>query len=82
MHLAFPTACAPARGAAGDALFDAMAAAENLAQRLATTSARYGFDRFWRNARVHMLHDPVDCKLRDLERYALEGRVPDPSAYS
>jgi len=46
------------------------------------TSARHGFDRFWRNARVHTLHDPVDYKLRDLGRYALEGRVPEPSAYS
>jgi alkylation response protein AidB-like acyl-CoA dehydrogenase len=47
-----------------------------------STSSRYGFDRFWRNARVHTLHDPVDYKLRDLGRYALDGRVPDPSAYS
>ncbi|VXB58754.1 acyl-CoA dehydrogenase family protein [Massilia sp. 9I] len=47
-----------------------------------STSARYGFDRFWRNARVHTLHDPVDYKLRDLGRYALSGRVPDPTPYS
>jgi len=47
-----------------------------------STSARYGFDRFWRNARVHTLHDPVDYKLRDLGRYALSGRWPDPTPYS
>jgi alkylation response protein AidB-like acyl-CoA dehydrogenase len=47
-----------------------------------STSARFGFDRFWRNARVHTLHDPVDYKLRDLGRYALEGRLPDPTPYS
>jgi alkylation response protein AidB-like acyl-CoA dehydrogenase len=47
-----------------------------------STSARFGFDRFWRNARVHTLHDPVDYKLRDLGRYALEGRLPEPTAYS
>jgi len=47
-----------------------------------STSARFGFDRFWRNARVHTLHDPVDYKLRDLGRYALEGRMPEPTAYS
>jgi alkylation response protein AidB-like acyl-CoA dehydrogenase len=47
-----------------------------------STSARYGFDRFWRNARVHTLHDPVDYKLRDLGRYALDGRVPEPTPYS
>jgi alkylation response protein AidB-like acyl-CoA dehydrogenase len=47
-----------------------------------STSARYGLDRFWRNARVHTLHDPVDYKLRDLGRHALDGRLPEPSPYS
>ena len=46
------------------------------------TSARYGLDRFWRNARVHTLHDPVDYKLRDLGRRALSGEWPEPTAYS
>ncbi|HEY0065103.1 MAG TPA: acyl-CoA dehydrogenase family protein [Telluria sp.] len=46
------------------------------------TSARFGYDRFWRNVRVHTLHDPVDYKLRDLGRYALDGSVPEPTAYS
>ncbi|MDP0941129.1 monooxygenase, partial [Klebsiella quasipneumoniae] len=46
------------------------------------TSARYGLDRFWRNARVHTLHDPVDYKLRDLGRHALSGEWPEPTAYS
>lgn len=46
------------------------------------TSARFGFDRFWRNARVHTLHDPVDYKLRDLGRHALDGRLPEPTPYS
>jgi alkylation response protein AidB-like acyl-CoA dehydrogenase len=47
-----------------------------------STSSRFGFDRYWRNARVHTLHDPVDYKLRDLGRYALEGRLPEPTPYS
>jgi alkylation response protein AidB-like acyl-CoA dehydrogenase len=47
-----------------------------------STSAKYGFDRFWRNARVHTLHDPVDYKLRDLGRYALDGSLPEPTPYS
>ncbi|WP_343640469.1 acyl-CoA dehydrogenase family protein [Roseateles sp.] len=47
-----------------------------------STAAAFGLDRFWRNARVHTLHDPVDYKLRDLGRHALEGRIPDPTAYS
>ena len=46
------------------------------------TSARFGFDRFWRNVRVHTLHDPIDYKLRDLGRYALDGSLPEPTAYS
>ena len=47
-----------------------------------STSARYGLDRFWRNARVHTLHDPVDQKLRDIGRYAIEGTLPTPTPYS
>jgi len=47
-----------------------------------STSGSYGFDRYWRNARVHTLHDPVDYKLRDLGRHALDGRLPEPTPYS
>jgi alkylation response protein AidB-like acyl-CoA dehydrogenase len=47
-----------------------------------STAARDGFDRFWRNARVHTLHDPVDYKLRDIGRHALDGSLPEPTAYS
>ena len=46
------------------------------------TSAQLGYDRFWRNARVHTLHDPIDYKIRDLGRYALDGTLPEPTAYS
>jgi alkylation response protein AidB-like acyl-CoA dehydrogenase len=46
------------------------------------TTERLGLDRHWRNARVHTLHDPVDYKLRDIGRFQLDGRVPEPSAYS
>jgi alkylation response protein AidB-like acyl-CoA dehydrogenase len=47
-----------------------------------STSQRLGLDRFWRNARVHTLHDPVDYKLRDIGRHALDGQLPDPTSYS
>ena len=47
-----------------------------------STSQKLGLDRFWRNARVHTLHDPVDYKLRDIGRHALDGKLPDPSSYS
>ena len=47
-----------------------------------STSARYGLDRFWRNVRVHTLHDPVDYKLRDIGRHVLTGAWPEPTSYS
>lgn len=47
-----------------------------------STSESLGLDRFWRNARVHTLHDPVDQKLRALGRHALTGEPPEPTAYS
>lgn len=47
-----------------------------------STSTRHGLDRYWRNARVHTLHDPIDYKLRDIGRYLLDARVPEPTPYS
>lgn len=44
--------------------------------------AAQGLDRFWRNARTHTLHDPIDYKLRDVGRWALERRLPEPTLYS
>jgi alkylation response protein AidB-like acyl-CoA dehydrogenase len=46
-----------------------------------STSAQYGFDRFWRNVRVHSLHDPLDYKVRDLGNWLLNGQPPSPSLY-
>lgn len=46
------------------------------------TGSRMGLDRYWRNARVHTLHDPVDLKLRDIGRHRLLGRLPEPTSYS
>ncbi|MCO5975605.1 acyl-CoA dehydrogenase family protein [Ideonella oryzae] len=46
------------------------------------TSAKLGLDRFWRNARVHTLHDPIDLKLRDIGHFHLQGRLPPPTSYS
>ncbi|MFD4838155.1 acyl-CoA dehydrogenase family protein [Achromobacter sp. NPDC058515] len=60
--------------AVGSELFDVTGAS--------STAARYGLDRYWRNARVHTLHDPVAYKIRDLGRYALLDQVPEPTAYS
>lgn len=46
------------------------------------TAAKYGFDRFWRNVRVHTLHDSLDYKLKDVGQWVLTGEVPEPSIYS
>ena len=46
------------------------------------TAARYGFDRFWRNVRVHSLHDPLDYKVRDIGKWLTSGLTPTPSLYS
>jgi alkylation response protein AidB-like acyl-CoA dehydrogenase len=46
------------------------------------TSARYRFDRFWRNARTLTLHDPLDYKVREVGDWAVNGRFPTPSFYS
>ena len=46
------------------------------------TSSRFGFDRFWRNVRVHTLHDPLDHKQKDIGRWLLTGEYPPPSNYS
>ncbi|KAJ5902330.1 hypothetical protein N7495_002858 [Penicillium taxi] len=42
----------------------------------------YGFDRFWRNTRVHSLHDPVAYKFREVGSWSLLGDVPEPSWYT
>lgn len=46
------------------------------------TATKYGFDRFWRNVRVHTLHDSLDYKLKDVGQWVLTGEVPEPSIYS
>ncbi|KHK60490.1 acyl-CoA dehydrogenase [Burkholderia sp. A9] len=58
----------------GEALFDACGAR--------ATAAALGLDRFWRNARTHTLHDPLDYRLRDVGRFALTGELPQASLYT
>lgn len=38
--------------------------------------SRYGLDRYWRNARTHSVHDPVDWKYHHIGRYSISGSVP------
>ena len=47
-----------------------------------STTRRADMDRFFRNARTHTLHDPVDYKLKELGDWALNRSLPKPSFYS
>jgi len=47
-----------------------------------STAAQLRLDRFFRNARTHTLHDPVDYKLKELGEWELNGKLPTPSFYS
>ncbi|GHT91609.1 FMNH2-dependent monooxygenase [Betaproteobacteria bacterium] len=46
------------------------------------TTAKLGYDRFWRNLRTQTLHDPVDYKILELGDWILNGQLPPPSSYS
>ncbi|MFJ2113040.1 acyl-CoA dehydrogenase family protein [Streptomyces sp. NPDC087850] len=47
-----------------------------------STASQLGFDRFWRNARVHTLHDPVAYKLREVGDHFLNGAHPPFTLYT
>jgi alkylation response protein AidB-like acyl-CoA dehydrogenase len=82
----------PQRGQLAVAIYEAKVLAHRAAMEVSSqffelagaraTSQKLGLDRFWRNARVHTLHDPVDVKLRDIGRHALDGQLPEPGSYS
>lgn len=40
-----------------------------------------GYDRFWRNVRIHTLHNPAEYKTRNVGNWFLTGAHPDPSAF-
>lgn len=46
-----------------------------------SASRKYGFDRFWRNARTLSLHDPVEWKHAEIGRHVLTGWEPPPGIY-
>jgi len=47
-----------------------------------STANQLRLDRFFRNARTHTLHDPVDYKVKELGEWELNGKLPTPSFYS
>ncbi|RJG01647.1 acyl-CoA dehydrogenase family protein [Noviherbaspirillum sedimenti] len=80
------------RGTAALAIYEAKIVAARAALEITSkifevmgaraTATKYGFDRFWRNVRVHTLHDSLDYKLKDVGQWVLTGEVPEPSIYS
>lgn len=40
-----------------------------------------GFDRFWRNVRIHTLHNPAPYKLRTVGEWFLTGAFPEPGLF-
>ncbi|KAF1046769.1 acyl-CoA dehydrogenase family protein [Xylophilus sp.] len=46
-----------------------------------STARRHGFDRYWRNVRVHTLHDPVDYRAKGIGRWLATGQAPEPYGY-
>lgn len=74
-------AIAEAKVVAHQAALDASSRLFDIAGARATARP-LGMDRFWRNARTHTLHDPVDYKIRDLGRWALLDQYPVPTSYS
>ncbi len=64
--------CARAAVAVSDQLFPLTGARATL--------EKYDFDRHWRNARTHTLHDPLRWKLFHLGNHYLNGIEPGPSS--
>lgn len=46
------------------------------------TATKYGFDRFWRNARTLTLHDPVVYKAAEVGAHFLTGERPPYTGYT
>lgn len=40
-----------------------------------------GYDRFWRNVRIHTLHNPAEYKIRNVGSWFMTGAHPEPSAF-
>jgi alkylation response protein AidB-like acyl-CoA dehydrogenase len=42
---------------------------------------QHGFDRFWRNVRIHTLHNPAEYKTRNVGTWYLSGEYPEPGVF-
>ncbi len=45
------------------------------------TASKHNLDRYWRNVRVHTLHDPLDYRHQGIGAWLLAGDVPNPYGY-
>ncbi len=45
------------------------------------TARKHGFDRYWRNVRVHTLHDPLEYRKKAVGQWVLTGQLPNPYGY-
>ncbi|WP_409076589.1 hypothetical protein ACF2G4_22775 (plasmid) [Pantoea sp. C3] len=56
----------------------ALDASQKLFELAGTSSAlgHLGFDRHWRNARTHTLHDPIRWKYKIVGNYWLNNEYP------
>src|SRR5690606_27741535 len=68
-------AVATAKAAANDAALRVTTAIFALGGS-ATSDAKYGLDRHWRNARTHTLHDPVRWKHHHLGNWIVNAELP------
>jgi alkylation response protein AidB-like acyl-CoA dehydrogenase len=68
-------AVAQAKAFASDA---AIAVASDLFSMSGASAAdeRYDLSRYWRNARTHASHDPVDWRYHHVGKYLLSGTLP------
>lgn len=79
------------RGAAAIAIATANSYAATVALEVASTifevmgarsaSTVYGFDRFWRNVRIHTLHSPSEYKIQNVGYWYLTGKFPEPNVF-
>ncbi len=73
-------AIAAARVHAGRLALDITADIFELMGARATTR-RAATDRYWRNVRVHTLHDPLDYRQKGVGNWLLTGQAPSPFGY-
>ena len=45
------------------------------------TTTKLRADRYWRNVRVHTLHDPIDYRYKEMGSWLLTGKIPNTYGY-